>query len=64
MELTAAAAWLNTTFAGFDSVLLGAQHLMAEKLGTVLTPLISEFIRVMMSPCFSEVKKEWGICCR
>lgn len=40
MELTAAAAWLNTTFAGFDSVLLGAQHLMAEKLGTVLTPLM------------------------
>ena len=40
MELTAAAAWLNTTVAGFDSVLLGAQHLMAEKLGTVLTPLM------------------------
>ena len=40
MELTAAAAWLNATFAGFDSVILGAQHLMAEKLGTVLTPLM------------------------
>ena len=40
MELTAAAAWLNTTFAGFDGALLGFQHLMAEKLGTVLTPLM------------------------
>ena len=31
---------------------------------TVLTPLMSVFIRVMMSPCFSVVKKEWGIYCR
>ena len=40
MELTAAAAWLNASFADFDSVILGFQHLMAEKLGTVLTPLM------------------------
>ena len=31
---------------------------------TVLTPLISVFMRVMISPCFSEVKKACGICCR
>ncbi|MBQ9720934.1 MAG: phosphatase PAP2 family protein [Oscillospiraceae bacterium] len=40
MELTAAAAWLNTSFAAFDGALLGFQHLLAEKLGTVLTPLM------------------------
>ena len=28
------------------------------------TPLMSLFMRVMMSPCFSEVKKAWGMCCR
>ena len=28
---------------------------------TELTPEISEFILVMMSPCFSVVKKEWGM---
>ena len=31
---------------------------------TLLTPLMSVFILVMMSPCFSVVKKEWGIYCR
>ena len=31
---------------------------------TELTPLMSVFMRVMMSPCFSVVKKEWGIYCR
>ena len=31
---------------------------------TELTPDMSVFMRVMMSPCFSVVKKAWGICCR
>ena len=31
---------------------------------TVLTPLTSVFMRVMMSPCRSEVKKPWLICWR
>ena len=31
---------------------------------TELTPEISVFMRVTMSPCFSVVKKACGICCR
>ena len=31
---------------------------------TVETPEMSVFIRVMMSPCRSPVKKAWGMCCR
>ena len=31
---------------------------------TELTPLMSVFMRVMMSPCFSLVKKECGMYCR
>ena len=31
---------------------------------TELTPLMSVFMRVMMSPCFSVEKKEWGMCWR
>ena len=31
---------------------------------TELTPEMSVFMRVMMSPCRSEVKKAWGICWR
>ena len=31
---------------------------------TELTPLMSVFIRVIMSPCFSVVKKECGMYCR
>ena len=31
---------------------------------TELTPDMSVFMRVMMSPCFSEAKKAWGMCCR
>ena len=31
---------------------------------TELTPEMSVFMRVMMSPCFSEVKKACGMCCR
>ena len=31
---------------------------------TLETPEMSEFMRVMMSPCFSLVKNECGMCCR
>ena len=31
---------------------------------TELTPLMSVFMRVMMSPCRSVVKKAWGMCWR
>ena len=31
---------------------------------TLETPEMSVFMRVMMSPCFSVVKKEWGMYCR
>ena len=31
---------------------------------TELTPEMSVFMRVMMSPCFSVAKKEWGMCWR
>ena len=31
---------------------------------TELTPLMSVFMRVTMSPCFSVVKNECGMCCR
>ena len=33
-------------------------------LTTELTPLMSVSMRVMMSPCFSVVKNECGMCCR
>ena len=31
---------------------------------TILTPLMSLFIRVIISPCFSLVKNECDICCK
>ena len=31
---------------------------------TELTPLMSVFMRVTMSPCFSVVKNACGMCCR
>ena len=37
---------------------------VSTELITDATPDMSEFILVMMSPCFSEVKKECGIACR
>lgn len=37
---TAAAAWLNTNFAGFDHLFLSIQHFFADHLGVVLTPLM------------------------
>ena len=39
MELTSAALWLNESFGGFDSALLGFYHSMADAVGVVFTPL-------------------------
>ena len=47
-----------TTVAMFETMLLSVPEI------TELTPLMSVFMRVIMSPCFSEVKKAWGMCCR
>ena len=40
MELTAAARWLNTAFAGFDQSVTAAVHKLYELGGPVLTPLM------------------------
>ncbi len=39
MELTAAAAWLNSFFAGYDQAILSLMHRLAVSMGGVLTPL-------------------------
>ncbi len=40
MEMTAAAAGLNSLFAGYDRAILGLAHGLAERAGGVLTPLM------------------------
>lgn len=40
MELTAAAQWLNTAFAGFDGGILRLLHGAAQAAGSLLTPLM------------------------
>ena len=40
MTQTASALWLNTSLAGFDHFFLNLQHVLGEKLGTVLTPVM------------------------
>ncbi len=40
MELTAAAAWLNTTFAGFDQSVTQAVHKLYESCGSWMTPVM------------------------
>lgn len=40
MELTAAAQWLNTFFARFDTAQLEIMHFLEEHLGSLLTPLM------------------------
>ena len=47
-----------TTVAMFDTTEASVPEI------TELTPEMSVFMRVMMSPCFSLVKKECGMCCR
>ena len=46
------------TVARFETMLLSVPEM------TELTPEMSVFMRVMMSPCFSLVKNECGMCCR
>ena len=40
MEFTAAASWLNESFAGFDSIILGFMDTLAGSAGGFLTPLM------------------------
>ena len=40
MEYTAIAEWLNTTFAGYDSAILGFMNALATAAGGFLTPLM------------------------
>ena len=40
------AAWLNSTFFGFDKAILSFYHFLAESMGTVLTPIM-EFITII-----------------
>lgn len=40
MEFTAAASWLNSFFAGFDSIILGFMNTLAGSAGSVLTPVM------------------------
>ena len=47
-----------TTVAMLDTIFVSVLEMI------VLTPLMSVFILVMMSPCFSVVKKECGMLCR
>jgi hypothetical protein len=68
MELTAAALWLNTAFAGFDGGILKALHGVEEILGVVITPLMKLitllgekgllfFLLAFVCMCFSRTRK-------
>lgn len=72
MELTAAAAWLNEFFFGYDSAILGALHSLAQSAGTVLTPLMKLitllgekglifFILAVIFACFASTR-DLGVC--
>lgn len=72
MEYTAIAQWLNTTFAGYDSAILGFMNSLAGKLGVVLTPLMKVitflgekgivfFLLALCFMCFSKTRR-MGVC--
>lgn len=72
MELTAAALWLNTTFASFDYTVLQAMHQLAEAVGWVLTPLFgiislvgekgaAFFVLGIVLAVFRKTRR-WGLC--
>lgn len=72
MELTAAAQWLNSAFAGFDGGILRFLHSLAESLGTVLTPLMKlitllgekgllMFLLAFVLLCFARTRRS-GVC--
>lgn len=72
MEYTAIAEWLNTTFAGYDSAILGFMNTLAGKAGGILTPLMKVitflgekgiifFLLALAFMCFSRTRRE-GVC--
>ena len=72
MELSTAALWLNSAFAGYDSAILNIMHSLADKAGAVLTPLmrvisflgekgIIFFLLALGFLCFSKTRK-MGVC--
>ena len=72
MEYTAIAEWLNTTFAGYDSAILGFMNTLATAAGGFLTPLmklitflgekgIIMFLLAIGFMCFSRTRKI-GVC--
>ena len=72
MEYTAIAEWLNTTFAGYDSAILGFMNTLAGKAGGFLTPLmklitflgekgIIFFLLAIGFMCFSKTRR-MGVC--
>ncbi len=72
MELSSAALWLNSFFAGYDGALLGFMHSLAEAAGGVLTPLMRLitllgekglifFLLALVCMCFSR-SRPVGVC--
>ncbi len=72
MELSAAAQWLNSAFAGYDEGILSALHSLSQAAGGVLTPLMKIitflgekgllfFLLALGLMCFSKTRKT-GLC--
>ncbi len=72
MELSSAALWLNSFFAGYDGVILSLLHSIETVLGPVLTPLMKlitllgekgliMFLLSFVMMCFSKTRKT-GVC--
>lgn len=72
MELTSAALWLNTAFAGYDMAILKIMHYLASILGIILTPLMKlvtllgekgalMFLLGIVLMCFKRTRKI-GVC--
>lgn len=72
MELSSAAIWLNTAFAGYDMAILKLMHTLASVLGVVLTPLMKlvtllgekgalMFLLGIVLMCFKRTRKI-GVC--
>lgn len=72
MELTSAALWLNTAFAGYDMAILKLMHVLASVLGVALTPLMKlvtllgekgalMFLLGIVLMCFKRTRKI-GVC--
>ena len=69
MELTAAASWLNTAFAGYDRMILSALHAVSNSFFTFLFKLITLvgekglifFLAAVIFMCFPKTRK-LGVC--